>query len=85
MVDLICSTLGISLAGLARELRITRSAINDWKSKGIDIPAVHCKYLEGRLKQKSSSINCMDMRPNDWQTWWPELAHKEQTDSEKAA
>ena len=80
LVDRICSSLGVSLAGLARELNITRSAIGDWKKRGIDIPIEHCKYLEGRLKQSSVPITCADMRPNDWHKYWPELA-KQETES----
>jgi len=83
LVDRICSALGVSQAELARELKITRSAINDWKKKGTNIPSKHCKYLEGRLIANSSPINCIDMRPSDWIKYWPELAQVEQKKSEE--
>ena len=85
LVDRICSALGISLAELARELSITRSAINDWKKKNADIPVEHCKYLESRLVAVSSPITCIDMRPSDWEKYWPELTKQGQTNSEEAA
>lgn len=85
LVDCICKELGISLADLARELQITRSAINDWKRKGVDIPVEHCKYLDTRLKSVFSSISCVEMRPMDWNKYWPELAQQDQTNSKDAA
>ncbi|MBS0496111.1 MAG: helix-turn-helix domain-containing protein [Proteobacteria bacterium] len=85
IVDRICLALGVSLAQLARDLGITRSAINDWKSKNVPIPTKHCAFLENRLKNTSDQLTRVDMRPNDWHEIWPELATQEQTESETAA
>jgi len=79
MVDRIASALGTSLAGLARELKVTRSAINDWKARGADIPTQHCKTIVAMLAETSDPLTCIDLRPNDWHIWWPELAQQEKS------
>jgi len=35
------------------------------------IPAVHCKAIEAFT---GGAVTCQEMRPNDWQKYWPELA-----------
>jgi len=85
MVDRICGALGITLAQLARDLGITRSAINDWKKKGVHIPSEYCALLENKLKNTSDPLTKIDMRPDDWQKWWPDLATQESAKSEEAA
>lgn len=82
MVDRVCIALGISLAALARELNLSRSAINDWKNRKADIPSEHCKKIVAMLEGTSDPLTCMDLRPNDWHVWWPELS---QQDKEEAA
>lgn len=71
IVDRICAALGISLADLSRDLKITRSAVNEWKRKNAYIPVEHCKYLENRLRGTSDPLTCIDMRPGDWDKYWP--------------
>jgi DNA-binding transcriptional regulator YdaS (Cro superfamily) len=35
------------------------------------IPAEHCKAIE---QLSGGLVTCQEMRPNDWQKYWPELA-----------
>lgn len=35
------------------------------------IPAEHCKAIE---KLSGGLVTCQEMRPNDWQKYWPEQA-----------
>lgn len=36
------------------------------------IPAEHCKAIE---KFSEGQVSCMEMRPDDWHKYWPELAN----------
>ena len=82
IVDRICEALGVSQAELARDLKITRAAVNDWKSKNKHIPVKHCVLLEEKLKKTNDPLTCIDMRPDDWMHYWPGMQNKR---NEKAA
>ncbi len=82
MVDRVAAALDVPLAGLARKLNVTRSAVGDWKARNANIPSEHCKAIVIMLEETSDPLTCMDLRPDDWQKWWPELA---QQDKEHAA
>lgn len=57
----ICEALGISA-----------QAISNWNSRGV--PIEHCTAIE---KATKGAVTRKDLRPNDWQAIWPELAKKQ--------
>ena len=40
-----------------------------WVVAGV-VPAKYCKKIQVIL---NDAITCQDLRPNDWQMYWPEL------------
>lgn len=53
---------------LAELLGVERSAIGNWKVRGI--PAQHCQAM---VRLTNGAVNLKQLRPNDWQDFWPEL------------
>lgn len=51
-------------------LGISTQAVTNWKSKG-EAPIEHCAAIEQATK---GAVTRKDLRPNDWQSIWPELA-----------
>lgn len=54
---------------LAELLDVKRSAIGNWKVRGI--PAEHCQAI---VRLTSGAVRLQELRPNDWAAYWPELA-----------
>lgn len=54
---------------LATGLGVTPAAVGNWKVRGV--PIEHCAEIE-RLTR--GEVGRRDLRPNDWQRIWPELA-----------
>ena len=54
----------------ARALGITQPVVSDWVTGKKSIPAEHCKAIEAFT---GGEVTCQEMRPNDWQKYWPEL------------
>jgi len=57
-----------SQAALAGLCGVSKGAITQWKATGA-IPAKHCKTIAAQ-----AGADCRELRPNDWQKFWPELA-----------
>lgn len=67
-MDTACALLG-GRVKLAEKLGVERTAIGNWKTRGI--PAEHCQEI---LRLTSGRVTLQQMRPNDWHKYWPELA-----------
>ena len=61
---------GRSLA-VARLLGVSQPVVSDWVVEKKAIPAHHCKAIESF---SAGEVTCIDMRPDDWHKYWPELA-----------
>ena len=56
---------------LADWLGVTKAAVWQWKQEGRKTPIEHCPEIERRT---GGAVTRRELRPNDWQTIWPELA-----------
>jgi DNA-binding transcriptional regulator YdaS (Cro superfamily) len=56
---------------LAAILGISIAAVHQWVVGVRKVPAIHCATIE-----KHTGICRKDLRPDDWQKFWPELADK---------
>lgn len=50
---------------------VSRSTVSHWQNEGI--PAARCVAIE---RATSGAVTRQDLRPNDWESIWPELAEK---------
>lgn len=66
---------GRSLA-IAQALGVTPPLVSDWVTGKKQIPSQHCKAIQAL---SDGEVTCQEMRPDDWQMWWPELASVDQT------
>lgn len=57
---------------LASLLGVSSAAVGNWKIRGA-IPIEHCAAIEIATE---GAVTRRDMRPDDWQKIWPELALK---------
>lgn len=55
--------------GLARLLGVSAAAIGNWKVRGV--PLEQCMPIE---RATNGAVTRRDLRPDDWQSIWPELA-----------
>ena len=69
-LDLAARVVGgrIALAGV---LNVTQAAVGNWKLRG-SVPIEHCAAIE---RATAGAVTRQDLRPNDWESIWPELAH----------
>ncbi len=58
-------------AELARHLGIKPPQVADWISRDKPVPVVHMAAIEAYT---AGAVTRRDMRPDDWQRIWPELA-----------
>lgn len=58
---------------LASRLEIGQSVVSNWKARGTLIDPVYCVAIERETK---GEVTRRDLRPDDWQAIWPELARK---------
>lgn len=70
-IELAASVAG-SQSALARALKLSPQAVQKWCSSGV-VPVGRCLAIERATKGK---VTRKDLRPNDWQNYWPELARK---------
>ena len=54
---------------LADTLNVTVAAISNWKARGV--PIQHCAAIE---RISGGTVTRQELRPDDWQRIWPELA-----------
>lgn len=64
---------------LAEKIGVRPSAISNWRARGTVLDAQFCVAIE---RATGGSVTRRDLRPEDWQDIWPELAaspteHKE--------
>ena len=57
-------------AALAKLLNVTIAAIGNWKMRN-SVPVEHCAQIEAAT---GAQVTRKQLRPNDWQLIWPELA-----------
>lgn len=74
IIERIVSALGITKVALGEKLNVSKGAVNQWRYSGI--PSEYCYELEELLKDTQDPLTRIDMRPNDWDRWWPELARE---------
>ncbi len=60
-----------SQKALADLLGVTRSAVNQYKADGRQVPVEHCAAIE---RATGGRVTRRDLRPDDWERIWPELA-----------
>lgn len=58
-------------ASVARALKISRSTVNSWVSRGF--PISRCIDIE---KATKGVVHRQLMRPDDWHVIWPTLRHR---------
>ena len=54
---------------LAQGLGVTAAAVGNWKTRGV--PIEYCPKIETLTM---GEVSRQDLRPDDWQALWPELA-----------
>lgn len=67
---------------LAARLKVPNVSLSNWANCKRPIPIRWMPIIE---KETNGQVSRKDMRPDDWQEIWPELAQKELPDSEEAA
>lgn len=60
-----------SAADLAREVGVSSSLLYQWRTGRRPVPLEHCAAIE---RATSGAVTRRDLRPDDWQRIWPELA-----------
>jgi len=56
---------------LAKFIGVPPSFVSKMCSGEKSIPAEHCKTIE---RFSAGQVSCQEMRPDDWDKYWPELA-----------
>lgn len=69
-IDQAAGILG-SQVRLASVLGVTKAAVSQWKLEGRQVPLEHCAAIE---RATNGLVTRKDLRPDDWQDIWPELA-----------
>jgi DNA-binding transcriptional regulator YdaS (Cro superfamily) len=67
-----CELIG-SQAGLARELGVSPSMVNQWIKGKRPVPIEYCRGIEDASKGMVTRLN---LCPDNWQRIWPELAKR---------
>lgn len=62
------------LTGLAREIGVKPPTIRQWVTGDRPIPIERCVAIE---RATDGQVTRKDLRPDDWQLIWPELADKD--------
>lgn len=62
---------GRSGADLAKALGVPQPLISQWKTNVRPVPVERCADIE---KATGGLVSRRDLRPSDWQRYWPELA-----------
>jgi DNA-binding transcriptional regulator YdaS (Cro superfamily) len=66
------STTGSSVA-LAIKIGVTPVIISQWKTGVRPVPIRRCLAIE---RTTNGAVTRRDLRPDDWESIWPELAEK---------
>lgn len=59
------------VGALAAKIGIGQTAVSNWKARQGPVPVEHCAAIELATEGK---VTRKDLRPDDWQRVWPELA-----------
>lgn len=62
-----------SQAALAAKVGVKQQHVWNWLNRGGEVPAEHCPAIE---QATDGQVTRQELRPNDWQRIWPELATK---------
>lgn len=65
-----CELLG-SQSALAKAIDVAPAIVNQWRSGARPVPVQHCFAIEIAT---NGAVTRRDLRPDDWQKIWPELA-----------
>lgn len=55
---------------LASAIGVVQSTVSNWRARG-SVPVEHCAAIE---MATSGAVTRQQLRPDDWQKIWPELA-----------
>lgn len=70
IIDIAARSVG-NMSSLASMLGVTKAAVWQWKKDGRKVPIEHCVSIE---RMTNGVVTRRDLRPDDWQDIWPELA-----------
>ncbi len=70
-IERACEAVG-SKAALARAVGVKPPVIQQWIKGDRPIPAKRCVAIE---KATNGAVTRQQLRPNDWEAHWPELAN----------
>lgn len=56
---------------LAAVVGVVQGAVSNWRIRGSAVPPEHCATIEAAT---NGIVTRRDLRPDDWQKIWPELA-----------
>jgi len=56
---------------LAAAIGVGQPVVSNWRARGTTPDAVHCVAIE---RATNGAVTRRDLRPDDWQAIWPELA-----------
>lgn len=57
------------LSSLAEKVGLSPARLGNWRVRGV--PVEHCLAIE---RATSGAVTRKDLRPDDWENIWPELA-----------
>lgn len=64
-------TLLGGVSKLAAALGVAQPVVSNWRARGTKPDPAHCVGIE---RATQGAVSRRDLRPNDWQDIWPELA-----------
>ena len=56
---------------LAAAVGVVQGAVSNWRMRGSAVPVEHCATIEIAT---NGAVTRRELRPDDWQKIWPELA-----------
>ena len=66
---------------LAAAVGVVQGAVSNWRIRGSVVPPEHCATIEAAT---NGMVTRRDLRPDDWQKIWPELAAANATQAHEA-
>lgn len=66
---------------LAAAVGVVQGAVSNWRMRGSAVPIEHCATIEFAT---NGAVTRRDLRPDDWQKIWPELAAAQQYQANQA-
>lgn len=60
-------------SAFAKKIGAYASDLSDWSSGERPIPIRFCPAIE---RETCGAVSRIELRPDDWETYWPELAQK---------